>query len=78
MNKKKRTNINRLGFVDIKMRDDNNETIFTTKQRSLGNGIAHFEKFLEEKFGIKGFSAADFEGFRFPKKKKKKEDKIFW
>lgn len=49
--------INRMGFLDIEMRDDTNTPIFRLKNQNLGQGIRNFEKFLEEKYGIKGFSA---------------------
>jgi|TARA_Y100000310_G_scaffold229404_1_gene231819 hypothetical protein len=65
-------NINRLGFVDISMRDADNNTIFKQKGQNLGNAIRSFEKFLEEKYGVRGFSAYD--ETEYQKKQRKKSD----
>lgn len=71
---RKKFNIGRLGFVDITMRDTDNQTVFRSKGKNLARGIQHFEKFLDEKFGVKGFSAHEFEGFPRKKKRKHRED----
>lgn len=60
----------RIGFVDIEMRDEDNNPVYKRRGKKLGDGIKEFEDFLEKKFGIKGFSAYE----ETPKKKKKKEN----
>lgn len=74
--KKYRERVSRLGFVDIEMRDEENTTVFKRRGQKLGRGIKEFEKFLEEKFGIKGFSA--FEETDYQKKQRKKEKEEFF
>jgi len=58
--------------MDFSIRDTTNETIFSVKGQNLGSAIRQLENFLEQKYGIKGFSAFDYKGY--PKRKKKKED----
>ena len=62
--------------MDFSIRDDTNETVFASKGQNLGVAIRQLERFLEEKYGIKGFSAHDFGPY--PKKKKKQIKERFW
>ncbi|HEC66675.1 MAG TPA: hypothetical protein ENI23_15470 [bacterium] len=59
MPKRKKGSISRLGFLDIEMRDDTNMPIYKSRGQNLGRAIRSFEKFLEEKYGVRGFSAHD-------------------
>lgn len=66
--------ISRFGFIDIEMRDADNNTVFKNRGQKLGRGIKQFENFLEQKFGIKGFSA--FKETPQQKKKRRKEQQL--
>ncbi len=58
---KRRGNINRLGFVDIELRDETDITVFKQRGNNLGWGIRNFESFLKRKYGIRGFGFVDIE-----------------
>lgn len=64
----------KIGFIDAEIRDELNIPMFKVKGKSLANGIKEIDQFLEQKLGVKGFSAYDFDGY--PKKKKRKEEEF--
>ena len=55
--------VSRLGYVDIEMRDEDNNTVFKRRGQKLGKGIKDFEKFLDEKYGLKGILVKDIEDY---------------
>ena len=48
-----------LGFLDIDLRDKYHNTFYKVKGKPLQKAISDFEDFLEQKFGIRGFSARE-------------------
>ncbi|KKN02323.1 hypothetical protein LCGC14_1118780 [marine sediment metagenome] len=48
-----RSKISKFGFIDIEMRDEDNNVVYKRRGLTLGNGIRLFGKFLQEKYGIK-------------------------
>lgn len=51
--------LNKIGFIDLTFRDEDNELAFKRKQQRAGSVIEQFEQFLKDKYGITGFSAHD-------------------
>lgn len=46
-----------VGYLDLTLTDSDNMPIYKSRGKGLSKAIRDFEKFLEEKYGIRGFSA---------------------